>query len=52
LGKIGFKRLYDKELRQGRKELLKFLSLLPSVTMDEFKIPLNKSVCKTLKKFR
>jgi hypothetical protein len=52
LGKIGFKKLYDKELRQGRKELLKFLSLLPSVTMDEFTIPLNNSVCKSIKKFR
>jgi hypothetical protein len=52
LGKIGFKKLYDKELRQDRKELLKFLSLLPSVTMDKFKIPLNSSVCKNVRKFK
>jgi hypothetical protein len=52
LKKIGLKRLFDRELREGRKELIRFLNVLPSSAMGDFRVVLNESVCKNIRKFK
>ena len=49
LGKLGVKNMFDKQMRQDRKELIAFLNQLPSATMGDFAVRLNSGVCKGIK---
>ena len=41
--------MFDKQMRQDRKELIAFLNQLPSATMGDFAVRLNSGVCKGIK---
>lgn len=52
LGKLGVKNLFDKDMRKGRKELIRFLNILPSSAMGDFRVTLNRSICVTPRTFK
>lgn len=52
LGKLGVKNMFDKQMRQDRKDLIAFLNQLPSATMGDFAVRLNSGVCTKNKSYR
>ena len=52
LGKLGVKNMFDKQMRQDRKDLIAFLNQLPSASMGDFAVRLNSGVCTKNKSYR
>ena len=52
LGKLGVKKMFDKQMRQDRKDLITFLNQLPSATMGDFAVRLNSGVCTKNKSYK
>ena len=52
LGKLGVKNMFDKQIRQDRKDLIAFLNQLPSASMGDFAVRLNSGVCTKNKSYR